>query len=372
MLRSIGAGSIALLLTAGCGGTAPSGTRLLAGGAIELGEAQAGEEVAFEIPSGTSGFSLTVEALDGGADTAIGVEELRDPSGAVLVRAFEDIAASNGPLLGPRGAGVGAVRVPLVDDRAGVPLPSGRWVVKPGGNVGGGKSGSAAAYGGRVRLSLRLAEAAASRVLDVDLYLPAGMSAAPGDAALGARLDIAFGLLDRLFSVGRGELRYHSIEARHAVLSSQTAIDEANRAADSVSAGAAAQIVLTQELSPDGGVLSGVSNCLPGAIGVLGTPCSAVIVALRSDEEPWMVGAAMAHELGHFMGLNHSTEFDGLADTLADTPSCSDTSKDGLARCPDRNNLMFPSVNTASGAEALWASPTQRAVVQSSPLLRAR
>lgn len=156
-------------------------------------------------------------------------------------------------------------------------------------------------------------------------------------------------------------------------MTSQADVDGANRLATFVSARPSAQVVSTNRLSPDGegGEIRGVSKCLPGAIGVPRTVCSAVIVSLRSDTPPWQDAATLVHELGHFAGLEHRTEFDGYTDTLADTPACQNLGKSQLASCPDHDNLMFPSVNAATAEPSIAVSPLQRALVRASSLYRA-
>ena len=76
------------------------------------------------------------------------------------------------------------------------------------------------------------------------------------------------------------------------------------------------------------------------------------------------------HELGHFIGLEHTTEFDGYADTLNDTPACTNLAKNQLASCPDHDNLMFPTSNLATSEPSIAVSPMQRALVRASALYR--
>ena len=84
----------------------------------------------------------------------------------------------------------------------------------------------------------------------------------------------------------------------------------------------------------------------------------------------WQTAATMIHELGHFTGLEHSTEFDLVHDRLSDTPKCEDMSKSALRSCLDRENLMFPSADVATSQETIEVSETQRAVFRSSAIVR--
>lgn len=94
----------------------------------------------------------------------------------------------------------------------------------------------------------------------------------------------------------------------------------------------------------------GISQGLPGPAGLFGTAASGVVVSAellreRVGDDPAgarLTGIIAAHEIGHFLGLFHTTETDQRAtDLLADTPTCR-----GVARfpedCPDLDNLMFP------------------------------
>jgi hypothetical protein len=359
------------------------------GSLLDLGDAAAGAAVSFVVPRGTLGFSIVVTAAAGQTDS-IGVQELTNPSGTAVVRDFADVAAQHRPTSGTNGTGIGIVNIPRVDDHATQAVPSGTWTARFGGITGATKGATGTAWSGNVHVAVRLQTSADGAfhggALDLDLYVPEGLvvegssgshaitaATAPNDAGLQSRLATTFGLFHRLYGLDRGEVRYHALPASLTSISSQSGVDAANVLATATSARPAAQVILTNHLSPDGdgSEISGVSNCLPGAVGVPGTTCSAVIVALRSGSPAWLDATTIVHELGHFAGLEHSTEFGGEADSLTDTPACTDMSKSGLATCPDHDNLMFPSVNLADAVEAVAVSPTQAAIVRSSPLYRA-
>lgn len=358
---------------------------------IDLGEVQAGAPLTFDVPRGTLGFTIVVDG-NVTANDALGVAELGNPSGAAVIRDFVDAKEPGRATRGDLGSGVGVVPVPLVGNRALEPVPAGKWTLKIGGVTGSAKGGkgSATPWAGRAHAVVRLQTSSDGTfrggALDLDVYVPDGLlvsgSGAPhaitaasagADADLQSRLTITFGLFRRLYGIERGDVRYHALPSSVSAMTSQADVDAANKLAKFVSGRAAAQVVLTNRLSPDGdgGEISGVSNCLPGAVGVPGTVCSAVIVSLRAQTPAWQDAATLVHELGHFAGLEHTTEFDGYADTLADTPACTNLGKNQLASCPDHDNLMFPSVNMATGEPSIAVSPTQQALVRASALYRA-
>ena len=79
-------------------------------------------------------------------------------------------------------------------------------------------------------------------------------------------------------------------------------------------------------------------------------------------------GMTMVHELGHFMGLFHTTELNrNFHDGLTDTPECAGTA----ATCPDGTNIMFVLFYGATGGIGLTTSPQQRRVIWGSPLYNA-
>jgi hypothetical protein len=118
------------------------------------------------------------------------------------------------------------------------------------------------------------------------------------------------------------------------------------------------------------GPLLGISGGTPGAAGLHGSPISGVALALDS------AGFARAdrvlfHELGHQLGLFHTSEMDGFEiEPLSDTPACTaeqDTDGDGTLRaseCIDHgaDNVMFWE-GTGDALSAQQAAVLTRALV---------
>lgn len=103
------------------------------------------------------------------------------------------------------------------------------------------------------------------------------------------------------------------------------------------------------------GVL-GIAPGIPGSLGVAGHRNGVLIslnAALDGNQQLDLnlLGKVAGHELGHFVGLFHTTEFDGLVfDILNDTPMCKREPRDAnndrfllASECRglDANNLMF-------------------------------
>lgn len=107
-------------------------------------------------------------------------------------------------------------------------------------------------------------------------------------------------------------------------------------------------------LDTGGGFIAGIAAGIPGAVGVAGTGRSGVAVVVNPDMTLGMIGIVCAHEIGHFLGLYHSTESNGAGDGLADT------------KTGDTGNLMHWSA--VEGQQKL--TPSQGQVIRWSPLVR--
>lgn len=98
----------------------------------------------------------------------------------------------------------------------------------------------------------------------------------------------------------------------------------------------------------------GIAAGIPGPNGIPETVGSGVVVALASHQsiegvlDTTLMGETIAHEVGHQLGLFHTSESDGSEHDLApDTAECTldmDTNRDGqlaAEECPDGDNVMF-------------------------------
>ncbi len=102
-------------------------------------------------------------------------------------------------------------------------------------------------------------------------------------------------------------------------------------------------VFLIEEFNiPQAPGLLGVSLGLPGVQGVHGSVGTGLIfTSINLKASPASLGQTMAHEIGHFLGLRHTTEHGGDShDPISDTDRCSDPERG--SRCPDATNFMFP------------------------------
>jgi hypothetical protein len=92
----------------------------------------------------------------------------------------------------------------------------------------------------------------------------------------------------------------------------------------------------------------------PGPQGVPGTALSGIAVGVELVGGPDDLGRAIAHELGHHLGLFHPTEPDGrVVEPLPDTPVCP------IDRDADGDGFLVRSECTGAGGENLmfWDHP---------------
>lgn len=136
-------------------------------------------------------------------------------------------------------------------------------------------------------------------------------------------------------------------------------------------------VFLVRAFAMAGSGAIGISLGLPGPPALHGTRASGVVFTSeyigrtlwmgRNNEVDGSIftGGVFAHEIGHYLGLFHTSEMYGYgSDPLDDTPYC--PSDDFPNRCPDRHNLMFP----IAGVDQTEVSEQQAWVVGVSPLTK--
>jgi hypothetical protein len=113
--------------------------------------------------------------------------------------------------------------------------------------------------------------------------------------------------------------------------------------------------------------LLGVSAGLPGMAGLHGNSGSGLIFStVNLGKDNANLGQVMAHEIGHFLGLRHTTEHLGSAhDPITDTPTCLIPQLGYF--CPDAKNFMFA---FSLGSDQRQTTRGQAFVVQRSPLVK--
>jgi hypothetical protein len=111
--------------------------------------------------------------------------------------------------------------------------------------------------------------------------------------------------------------------------------------------------------------VGGLSGGIPGAA-VNGTQDSGIAIRIAPSYPNFIEAYAplIAHEIGHYIGLYHTTEANlERADPLSDTPRCNEPD---LRACPDWNFYMFPLTHFTMST---W-SDSQIRIGRTHPILR--
>lgn len=94
--------------------------------------------------------------------------------------------------------------------------------------------------------------------------------------------------------------------------------------------------------------LAGLTGASPGPIALHEAFASGVAVStgqLTQAQGTRAVGHLIAHELGHYLGLRHTSDTSFGFDLMPDTPQCTNSMLNGDPRsCGDYQNVMFPSL----------------------------
>ena len=144
-------------------------------------------------------------------------------------------------------------------------------------------------------------------------------------------------------AVRLGEVRYFDIDDRYATIGSEAEFHEMLASQTLDTPRASANVFFVRDLSGVAEWVAGVSGGLPGPPGLVGTVSSGVAVSPQEDAD--LTGDVLAHELGHFLGLWHPTEMNGMTqDPIRDTETCTfdPDDLDSMARCRTIDNIMFP------------------------------
>ena len=138
-------------------------------------------------------------------------------------------------------------------------------------------------------------------------------------------------------------------------------------------------VFVDQWVGSGGSITLGQASGIPGPPGRADTRTLGVLVSMattfRGRQGAPHLASIISHEIGHYMGLYHTTEADGgQFDPLSDTPECPasmDANGDGslsTAECGSRaNNLMFWQASNQPSEQTL--SPAQDWVLLRNPMV---
>lgn len=329
---------------------------------IDLPLADPHVDVPFDVPEGALGFHVLVQSL-GSSIAGLSIESIRDPMGTLVHENNGPVGASH-PTSDSQTGMVASAQVPQGGVFAGIALPKGKWVVRFGG-------------GSPVRAKIQIQTTPDGKfhggLLNVNVFVPEGLvmdrkevtaQSALTHAGVIKRLEGFFDLVYDLYGLRNGTLRFFDIPAKYVTIENAE-LDDVFAETRVLPAGQSVSLFLSEP--SDNGDWWGVAGGIPGSANTTGTDQSGFALASQVDatvEESFV----LAHELGHFMGLNHTSEMDGRwTDPLPDTPECPDMFK-LKTNCPDYDNIMFA---LGKHAKPITTSTMQRRVVQGSPMFQA-
>lgn len=343
---------------------------------VDLGAVKTGVDVAFEVPAGALGFNIVAEGkiADFDQDRPFGIERITDPAGTVV----HDNFTPNGGTLPTSTAAFDTIAVAGVPQSENVPeiLPAGKWKLRLG--ISNNPTASAT-LNVKVRIQSSGDGIFHGGALDLTLHVPPGLTVdnatvdatnAESNAGIRERVDTFYQVMSELLGIERGTVTFKADGSAFTDLDDNEVIQGFAASRGEENGKQNMHILLTNAIRQGGkSIALGISPGIPGSAGVFGRGTSGIIVVTSKDAEGDAL--TMAHEFGHFIGLNHTAEIsvDG-SDPLADTPACPRTtlSNQDFMSCPDRNNVMF-----VAGAVAgpLTLSPTQKRIYRGSPIYRA-
>ncbi len=217
--------------------------------------------------------------------------------------------------------------------------------------------------------------------IDLNVYLVGVPGVSPDDAEndinVQNMLDETEDILAQA-NVEVGEVRFPEVPAsaedNYSIIRSEQDVSEliaySEDPGDTADELVSANVFITEQFSfSGGGGALGISLGIPGAAGLHGTGISGVAMTGEylgtAGGGNKLTAVILAHELGHFLGLFHTTEQTGTSmSPLYDVPECDNMSNP--TACPDWGNLMFPSADTNNDE----LHPDQSFVIGVNPLTK--
>ncbi len=277
-------------------------------------------ELSFDVPA--DAISFMIEATTA-ASTSLGLRLLTGPGGKVyeneqLTGAY--IWSAQQEIFNQQVPNTDRTNVQLVPGGGTYKLKLLRW------------SGGAGSCDIRVIIERRpKAGTDVIATLDLNVFLAAGIAPTAATAANDNTLQAVFTQMNTILSsqgVALGDIDYYDV--------TDTQYDDVTFAEFGPmlklsSAANETRLSLFFVREAIGGGILGVSPTLGGPA-LLGTELSGVMALYTNQFSPQFIGLVAAHELGHFLGLAHTTEQNGAWDDITDTAQCPATGTNGT--CP--------------------------------------
>ena len=314
---------------------------------MDLGTIASDQQIPFEVPSNTLGFSAIVTAP--GDFETLGVKSLVSPNQQKVV----DNHSIDGTSWVFAWFGTTVAAVPQSDAASAMPeVMSGTWSITLGNPY-------LSTASGHLSIWLRQTDDGAFHggVLDINVFLVEGVSS---ELYIEGFLEGAF--LDYA-GLGLGDVEFFTLGQEWGVLDGQGVLEVLEQTS-MASTSPALNMVVVSDLTGDLEDAAGVAAGIPGQGIEHGTHASGVVMEILGD--PQLDALVVRHEAGHLAGLFHTTEISpGYGDALSDTAKCSDVEA-LLFDCPDAVNIMFP----VAGTYANQFSGMQKRVIHGSTQYR--
>lgn len=215
--------------------------------------------------------------------------------------------------------------------------------------------------------------------LDLNIFYVGGLDPAPTQArgpplleealsvfeSIYSQAEIEIGAVEQIEVVGGLRDRFETIEPRFGILEELPHLFALSAGAS----GPAINLFFVREIYQT----IAISGGTPGPLGMHGTGASGIAFSGDALDDAELLGKVIAHEVGHYLGLFHTSEQTGFVlDPFADTPECRldrDSDGDGLLSQEDcldfgADNLMFWAVGGGTKI-----TPEQKAILRSALVL---
>ena len=304
----------------------------------------AGESPTFAltVPSGAIGIDFIINGAAADAAKIFAFFSMEAPNNRTVID-----NSTNGPVRQGFNNGVMSFSVPADDGNLSVVVP-GVWTFHVA--AFNPTSGALAASNPQVLVKVRTASGGTvpNGLVDMNVIVVEGSGInATQAAASGSEVQLAITHMDALYStigLGVGDVAFYDLQdASFAIVSSETEMQTLFEQSGDASLDQRVNLFIVGDLQGDLNGAAGIAGGIPIPMDMNGTIHSGVVIFRQGSGT--LTGEVMAHEVGHSLGMYHSTEFDGSTDPITDTVSCAAaTIGSNPGACPDSNNVMFPQV----------------------------